>query len=54
MVRRNLQSHDYGYWVPEGVFMDHWMLREGVPSPPAAHLLTLPGAADLSGRLTAR
>jgi hypothetical protein len=54
VVSRNLQSQDYGYWVPEGVFMDHWMLREGVPSPPAGHLLTLPGATDLSGRLTAR
>ncbi len=54
VVSRNLQSQDYGYWVPEGIYMDHWMLREGVPSPPAGHLLTLPGATDLSRRLTAR
>jgi hypothetical protein len=33
--------------------MDHWMLREGVPTPPACHLLTLPGTAALAGRLTA-
>jgi hypothetical protein len=33
--------------------MDHWMLREGVPSPPASHLLALPGATDLSRRLAA-
>jgi hypothetical protein len=52
VVKRNLQSEDY--WLPEGVYMDHWMLREGVPSPPASHLLTLPGAADLSRSLTAR
>jgi hypothetical protein len=51
VVRSNLQSEDY--WVPEGIYMDHWMLREGVPSPPASHLLTLPGAADLSRRLSA-
>ena len=29
------------------------MLREGVPTPPATHLLTLPGTTDLSRRLTA-
>jgi hypothetical protein len=29
------------------------MLREGVPSPPVSHLLTLPGATSLSRRLVA-
>jgi hypothetical protein len=38
------------YWVPAGVYMDHWMLREGVPTPPATHLVTLPGATTLSSR----
>jgi hypothetical protein len=38
------------YWVPAGVYMDHWMLREGVPTPPATHLITLPGATQLSRR----
>jgi hypothetical protein len=38
------------YWVPAGVYMDHWMLREGVPTPPASHLLTLPGTTRLSSR----
>jgi hypothetical protein len=38
------------YWVPAGVYMDHWMLREGVPTPPATHLITLPGATHLSRR----
>jgi hypothetical protein len=52
VVSRNLQSEEY--WVPAGTYMDHWMLREGVPSPPAGHLLTLPGATDLSRRLTPR
>jgi hypothetical protein len=49
VVGRNLQSEDY--WVPSGTYMDHWMLREGVPTPPANHLLTLPGTTDLSSRL---
>jgi hypothetical protein len=49
VVRRNLQAEDY--WVPPGIYMDHWMLREGVPTPPASHLLTLPGTTDLSRRL---
>lgn len=49
VVTRNLQAEDY--WVPAGVYLDHWMLREGVPAPSAAHLLALPGATDLSRRL---
>jgi hypothetical protein len=52
VISRYLQSENY--WVPAGIYMDHWMLREGVPNPPAGHLLTLPGATDLSCRLTAR
>jgi len=40
------------YWLPAGIYMDHWMLREGVPTPPASHLLTLPGVTALSGRLS--
>jgi len=51
VVSRSLQTEDF--WVPAGTYMDHWMLREGVPSPPASHLLALPGTADLSRRLTA-
>jgi hypothetical protein len=52
VVSRNLRSEEY--WVPAGIYMDHWMLREGVPGPPASHLLTLPGTVGLSGRLSAR
>jgi hypothetical protein len=49
VVRQSLTAEDY--WVPEGIYMDHWMLREGVPAPPASHLLTLPGTTDLAARL---
>ena len=52
VVGRNLLTEEY--WVPAGIYMDHWMLREGVPTPPATHLLTLPGTTDLSRRLASR
>ena len=32
VVSRNLEAEDY--WLPAGIYMDHWMLREGVPGPP--------------------
>jgi hypothetical protein len=48
VVGRSLQTEEY--WVPPGIYMDHWMLREGVPAPPATHLITLPGTTDLSRR----
>ena len=48
VLGRNVEGLEY--WVPAGVYMDHWMLREGVPTPPASHLLTLPGATHLSRR----
>jgi hypothetical protein len=51
VVGRSLCSEEY--WVPAGIYMDHWMLREGVPTPPASHLLTLPGRTDLARHLTA-
>jgi len=51
VIGRNLQAEEY--WVPAGIYMDHWMLREGVPAPLATHLVTLPGTTDLSRRLTA-
>jgi hypothetical protein len=38
------------YWLPAGVYVDHWTLREGIPAPPAGHLLALPGAVDLARR----
>jgi hypothetical protein len=36
------------YWLPAGVYADHWTLREGIPAPPAGYLLALPGAVDLA------
>jgi hypothetical protein len=36
------------YWLPAGVYMDQWLLREGVPAPPARHLLALPGTVPLA------
>ena len=48
VLGRSLEGLEY--WVPAGVYMDHWMLREGVPTPPASHLVTLPGTTHLSRR----
>jgi hypothetical protein len=36
------------YWLPAGVYLDHWTLREGIQAPPVSWLLTLPGVVDLS------
>jgi hypothetical protein len=36
------------YWLPAGVYMDHWTLREGVQAPPVDRLLALPGVVDLA------
>jgi hypothetical protein len=49
VVISNLPAGEF--WLPAGVYTDHWMLREGLEPPPAGHLLTLPGAVDLAGRL---
>ncbi len=38
------------YWLPAGVYVDHWTLREDIQVPPADCLLTLPGVADLAHR----
>ena len=35
----------------QGVYTDHWTLREGLASRPAGQLLALPGAVDLADRL---
>jgi hypothetical protein len=48
VVSGNLPAEEF--WLPAGVYMDHWMLREGVPAPPARHLLSLPGTTDLARR----
>lgn len=36
------------YWIPKGVYCDHWILREGREPPPAEDLLASPGAVDLA------
>jgi len=50
VVRERMTADDY--WLAEGVYMDHWILRETVPVAPSAHLLTLPGTVDLASRLS--
>jgi hypothetical protein len=51
VVSDNLRAEEF--WVPPGIYMDHWMLREGVPTPPASHLLTLDGKTHLARHLAA-
>lgn len=46
VIRDNLPGDDY--WLPAGVYMDHWTLREGITAPPAGRLLSLPGVVDLA------
>jgi hypothetical protein len=38
-----------GFWLPAGVYADHWTLREGTPSLTASQLLARPGVVDLAG-----
>jgi hypothetical protein len=46
VVSGNLPADQY--WLPAGIYMDHWLLREGMQAPPAQRLLALPGALDLA------
>jgi hypothetical protein len=46
----NLPAEEY--WLPAGVYMDHWTLREGIQPPPVGCLLTLPGVVDLADALS--
>lgn len=52
VVTENLITSEY--WLPAGVYADHWMLREGVPAPPAGQLLAMPGTVDLASDLDPR
>ena len=47
VVAGNLPTDEY--WLPAGVYVDHWWLREGIPSPSLGELRALPGAVDLAG-----
>ena len=49
VVMGNLPAGEY--WLPAGVYTDHWTLREGIEPPSAGQLLALPGAVDLADRL---
>jgi hypothetical protein len=49
VVTGNLPAQ--GYWLPAGVYLDHWTLREGIPAPPAGRLLTLPAVVDLADKV---
>ena len=40
---------DDGFWLPAGVYADHWTLRDGTPVLTARQLLALPGVVDLAG-----
>ena len=43
VISDNLPGDDY--WLPAGVYMDHWTLREGIQAPPPGRLLSLPGVS---------
>ncbi|MGO8890128.1 MAG: hypothetical protein ACLP8X_25315 [Streptosporangiaceae bacterium] len=49
VITDNLSSDEY--WLPAGVYVDHWTLREGIQAPPSGRLLTLPGVVDLAHSL---
>jgi len=49
VVTGNLPADEY--WLPAGVYTDHWTLREGIQPLPADRLLSLPGVVDLADRL---
>lgn len=46
VVREHLLADEC--WLPSGVYLDHWALREGIQVPAASQLLTLPGTVDLA------
>lgn len=49
VIKDNLPAGEY--WLPAGVYVDHWTLREGIQAPAADRLLTLPGVVDLGHRV---
>ena len=49
VITDNLVADEF--WLPAGVYLDHWTLREGLQAPPARELLALPGVTDLAARL---
>jgi hypothetical protein len=49
VVTANLVGPEF--WLPAGVYTEHWMLREDISVPPAGLLLALPGVVDLANEL---
>jgi hypothetical protein len=47
VVTERLSTEEF--WLPAGVYADHWTLREGMPVMTARQLLALPGVVDLAG-----
>jgi hypothetical protein len=47
VVTERLSTEEF--WLPAGVYADHWTLREGTPVMTARQLLALPGVVDLAG-----
>jgi hypothetical protein len=47
VVTERLSTEEW--WLPAGVYADHWTLREGTPTMTASQLLALPGVIDLAG-----
>ena len=49
VVTGNLSAEEY--WLPAGVYLDHWTLREGIPTPPFGQLLIRPDVVELTREL---
>jgi hypothetical protein len=49
VVTGNLSAEEY--WLPAGVYLDHWTLREGIPAPPVGQLLIRPDVVELTREL---
>ena len=49
VITGNLPADEY--WLPAGVYMDHWTLREGIQAPPVGCLLAQPYVVDLAHTL---
>jgi len=47
VVTERLSTEEF--WLPAGVYADHWTLREGTAVMTARQLLALPGVVDLAG-----
>ena len=49
VVTGNLSAEEY--WLPAGVYLDHWTLREGIPALPVGQLLIRPDVVELTREL---